>query len=102
MDSAMKQAVIAQFDVMIALLARLTFGSDTVREIVVAKKRTAAAAYVKAYNALDGELGVVEVAKLAKLDKSNLSKVLRNWATAGIIYDVGDASKPAYKHVLAI
>ena len=102
MDPDTADVTTAQNEVMIALLARLTFGADGIKELVTEKKGAGAAAYISAYNALDGEIGVVDIAKRVKLDKSNLSKVLRRWAAAGIIYDVAHGSKPAYKNVLAI
>lgn len=101
MDTATADVIKAQNEVIVSLLARLSFGNEAVKEIVVEKKRDKDA-YVKAYNALDGAHGVGDIAKLAKVDISTMSQVLKRWSSLGIVYNVGQGSKPAYKNVLAI
>ena len=90
-----------QNEVMIALLARLSIGIDRIRQIVVDKKRDPVA-YLRAYNALDGKVGVVQAANLAGVAKGNMSTVLKRWEAEGIIFNTGTANKPLYKHLLVL
>lgn len=98
---ASNMTLIKQSEVMLALLARLSIGIDQIRTVVTDKKRDPTA-YVKAYNALTGSIGVTEVAKIARADKSNMSKVLKRWEAEGIVYDIGSQHKPFYKRVLVL
>lgn len=90
-----------QNEVIISLLANLSIGVERVRELVTEKKRNPEA-YVKTYNALDGSIGVVEAAKIAGVDKSTMSSILKRWEANGIVYDSGAASKPEYRRILTI
>ena len=101
MTSDTDSFLLAQNEVMIALLARLAFGPDQIREIVTDRKRDPEA-YVEAYNALDGSVGVVQAANIAHVAKGNMSTVLKRWQVRGIVYDVGTKSKPVYKGVLVL
>lgn len=100
-DSDTAATILVQNEVIISLLARLSFGTDGVRDVVVEKKRDPTG-YIQAYNALDGTASAVDVAKLAKVDKSTMSQVLKRWASLGIVYDVGETSKPVYKNILVL
>lgn len=102
MNSDTVAVLVAQNEVIIRLLARLSFPPHALNDIVTEKKGSSADSYLKVYNALDGNRGVVQLANLAQLDKSNLSKVLRRWEAAGIVYNVGGKSKPTYSHILPL
>ena len=101
MEPNTETLMVKQNEVMIGLLARLTIGSEHIRTTVTQKKRNPQG-YIATYNALDGSTGVVEAAKMAGVDKSTMSSILKKWQSAGIIYDVSNSSKPAYKRVLEI
>ncbi len=100
-DLHSNQTLEKQSEVMIYLLARLSIGIEQIKTVVTHKKRNPAA-YVKAYNALTGSVGVVEAANIAKVVKGNMSTVLKRWEAEGIIYNVGTEHKPAYKHLLVL
>jgi hypothetical protein len=83
----------------IGLLAGGTIGLPTISKIVCGGKRNPRA-YLKVYNALDGAIGVTELAKLAGVSQPTMSVVLRNWEEQGIVYNVGTSSKPHYHRLL--
>jgi len=83
----------------IALLARSTIGVPTISKIVSGGKRNPQA-YMKVYNALDGAIGVTELAKLAGVSQPTMSVVLQSWEEQGIIYNLGTDAKPRYHRLL--
>lgn len=83
----------------IALLARSTLGVPAISKIVSSGKRNPQA-YLKVYNALDGAIGVTELAKLAGVSQPTMSVVLQSWEEQGIIYNVGTDAKPRYHRLL--
>jgi hypothetical protein len=102
-NAAMKhnEILIKQNDVLIALLARSTLGIELIHGVVTKGKRNPEA-YVDAYNALDGTIGVTDAAKVAKVSQPTMTEILKSWEAEGIVYNVGDARKPLYKRLLVL
>jgi len=90
-----------QNEAIIALLARSVIGVKTIYEAVVRAKKDPAA-YVRAYNALDGTIGVTEAAKVAGVTQGTMTPILKGWETQGIIYNAGDSRRPLYKRLLVL
>lgn len=99
--TAADHILIKQNEILISLLARSVLGADSIAGIVTSGKRDPAA-YVKAYNALDGTIGVTEAAKLAGVSQPTMTVVLKSWEGQGIIYNVGDPGRPLYKRLLVL
>jgi len=76
-------------------------GVELIREVVTRGKRNPAA-YVKAYNALDGTIGVTDAAKVAGVSQPTMTVVLKSWEEQGIIYNVGESGRPLYKRLLVL
>ena len=100
-QTAADHILIKQNEILIALLARSDLGVDSIADIVTTGKKDPAA-YVKAYNGLDGTIGVTQAAKLARVSQPNMTRVLKNWEGQGIIYNVGSAGRPLYKRLLVL
>jgi DNA-binding transcriptional ArsR family regulator len=97
----MDDIVVKQNEIVISLLARSAIGVDSILETVTKGKKNPAA-YIRAYNALRGSLGVTEVAKIARVSKGTMSVTLSSWEEEGIVYDVGEANRPLYKRLLVL
>ncbi len=92
----MSEKLERQNAVIISLLARSTIGVSSIQKLVVSGKRNPQA-YLKVYNALDGTVGVTELAKLAGVSQPTMSVVLQTWDEHGIIYNVGTTHSPRYR-----
>jgi len=90
-----------QNEVIISLLARSVIGVESIREVVTKGKKDPVA-YVKAYNALGGTIGVTEAAKVAGVSQPTMTVVLKSWEEHGIIYNAGDSARPLYKRLLVL
>jgi len=88
-----------QNEIIISLLARLTFGESKIKNIVSSNKRQGSS-WVKAYNACDGKKGVGEIAKVAGVSQPTATVTLKSWEEEGIVYNVGSETKPRYKRIL--
>lgn len=97
----MDDLVVKQNEVLIGLLARWTIGVDSIHE-TVAKGKKNPAAYIQAYNALTGSVGVTEAAKIAGVSKGTMSDTLKSWEEEGIVYDIGEPNRPLYKRLLVL
>jgi len=96
------ETVEKQLDVLISLMARRDPGIAFMHRIVTRGKKDPAA-YIRAYNALDGSLSVTEAAKIAGVTIATMSEILQGWRMEGIIYDVsGTAGKPLYKRLVVL
>lgn len=95
----MSEKIERQNEAIIALLARSAIGVEAISNIVCGGKRNPEA-YRRTYNALLGESGVTELAKLAGVSQPTMSVVLQSWEEQGIIYNVGNGRKPQYHRVL--
>jgi hypothetical protein len=104
MDSAdikERHILIKQNEAIIALLARSVIGAETIYQAVVRGKKNPAA-YVRAYNALDGTIGVTDAAKVAGVSQPAMTPVLKDWEARGIVYNAGDFRRPLYRRLLAL
>lgn len=90
-----------QNEILISLLARSAIGIDSIHDTVTKGKKNPDA-YIKAYNALTGSVGVTEAAKIARVSKGTMSDTLRSWEEEGILYDVGEPNRPLYKRLLVL
>jgi hypothetical protein len=99
--AAADHILIKQNEILISLLARSTIGAESIRQLVTGGKRNPAA-YVKAYNALDGTIGVTEAAKVAGVSQPTMTVVLKSWEQQGIVYNVGESGRPLYKRLLVL
>ena len=95
----MSEKLERQNEVIIALLARSTLGVPAISKTVCSGKRSPQA-YLKVYNSLDGDTGVTELAKIAKVTQPIMSVVLQSWETQGIVYNSGSDAKPRYHRLL--
>lgn len=90
-----------QNEIIIGLLARLTFGEAKIKNIVSSNKRQGSY-WTKAYNACDGKKGVGEIAKIAGVSQPTATVTLKSWEEGGIVYNSGSDAKPKYKRLLKI
>jgi hypothetical protein len=100
-QTAADPILIKQNDILISLLARSVLGADPIADVVTRGKKDPAA-YVKAYNALDGTIGVTEAAKVAGVSQPTMTVVLKSWEEQGIVYNVGEPGRPLYKRLLVL
>jgi len=84
------------------LLGRLIFPKNSDISEIVVKGQQQPEKYLLAYNLCDGNNTVTEIAQKSGLDKSNLNKVLTNWAVFGIIYEVDKSGGKYYKNLRKI
>ena len=97
----MDDLVAKQNEVLIGLLARSTIGVESIHQTVTKGKKNPAA-YIEAYNALSGSVGVTQAAKIAGVSKGTMSDTLKSWEEEGIVYDVGEPNRPLYKRLLVL
>jgi len=83
-------------EVMIGLLGRLVFPEDKLRAMITKGKKKDPEQYVKAYNLLDGEHGVTEIAKEIGVAQPTLTSVL------GVVYEGSKFGRPVYKGLYII
>jgi len=95
----MSEILERQNSIIITLLARSAIGIATISKIVCGGKRNPKA-YLKVYNALDGETGVTDLAKVAAVSQPTMSVILQSWEEQGIIYNLGSDTKPRYRRLL--
>ncbi len=84
-------------EAIIGLLGRFIFPPDKLRDMVTKGKRKDPEQYVKAYNLLDGEHGVTEIAKEIGVAQPSLTSVLSSWKGLGIVYEIVKSGRPVYK-----
>ena len=97
----MEDILAKQNDIVIALLARSTLGVEFIYDAVTRGKRNPEA-YVRAYNALDGSITVTDAAKVAGVSQPTMTVILKSWEAEGIIYNIGESNRPAYKRLLVL
>jgi|SRR5215469_16956949 len=79
-------------------VARATIPQTDVRSIVAARSKNR----IKAYNLFDGTRTIKEVAKIAKIDRGNLSKSASAWVKSGMLFWVGQGEEARLLHVYPI
>ena len=89
-------------EVMIGLLGRLVFPEDKLRAMITKGKKKDPEQYVKAYNLLDGEHGVTEIAKEIGVAQPTLTSVLSTWKSLGVVYEGSKFGRPVYKGLYII
>jgi hypothetical protein len=82
-----------------ATVVRGTFAPETVHRIVAPKKNSEK--NVAVYNHCDGNTPQADIAKRAKLDQGNFSRLLTRWIEAGIIVRVGEDEHPLHVYPLS-
>lgn len=95
------EEIVSRLDIIISLLAREAFTDEYVRQLVVQGKQDPGR-YIKAYNAMDGSIGVTQLAKIAGVAQPTMSQVIATWESAGITVNVGTKRKPNYKKIFTI
>lgn len=93
--------LVGQNEVIIALLARQIIGITQIFDVVTRSKKDPAA-YVRAYNSLDGSLGVTDAGKIAGVSQPTMTGVLKTWERAGIVYNTGQQGRPLYRRLLVL
>jgi len=96
--------IIEQNSAIIALLGKIAFPKEEVRNIVMSgKQQTKKQKYVEGYNACDGKHSVSDVAKIIGVHDSTLSPILQDWEEIGIVYPViGPRAGKFYKKIFSI
>ena len=82
-----------------ATIGRNTFPRKAVLAIVALRENSEK--NLVAYNLCDGNTPQIEIAKRAKLDKSNFGKALARWVDAGIVVRVGKEEHPLHVYPLS-
>lgn len=95
-----EEIILKQNRVIISLLTKQVFGEEKIKQIITKDKRKGPEAYVKGYNACDGTRSVNDLAKVVGVTAGTLSPVLQDWEKKGLIYDVGNPSKPLYVRLI--
>lgn len=90
-----------QNESIIGLLARMAWSPDKIEAVVKSRKRDPEA-YVRVYNALDGQRTVTQLADIAKVKQPTMSVVLQGWLDEGIVLNVGSDSQPKYKRLMKL
>lgn len=90
-----------QNEAIIALLARLVWTPDKLA-VVVKSRKNDPEAYVRVYNAMDGERTITELADIAKVKRPTMSSVLQLWRDEGIALNVGTDDQPKYKRLMKL
>lgn len=72
---------------LLATAGRVAVPPDLLRTTI---SPSGAPKYIHAYNLCDGTRAAADIARLAQLDLSNLSKVVTRWVDAGVLFKVGE------------
>ncbi len=99
MDEALKRLIV-QNDVLISLIGRMIYPEDSMRKLIMKKKRKPED-YVKAYNLCDGEHSLTDIATSIGVAPGTLSPILSYWKSIGILYIVEKNGKK-YKNLYQI
>jgi DNA-binding MarR family transcriptional regulator len=74
--------------IMVQVTGRAAFPNDQLRALV-APAGARSEGVIRAYNLCNGARSQRELAKAAGLDEGNLSKAVKRWEQAGIVFRVG-------------
>lgn len=91
----------SQNETIISLLARLVWTPEKLAERVMFKKKDPDA-YVKVYNALDGERTGKQLGEIAGVTQQAISAVLQGWIEDGIVVNVGTDGQPKYRGLMKL
>lgn len=95
------KAIFHQNEVIIALLGRIAFTEEDIKNIIK-KKKKAPKKYLMAYNACDGQHTVSQLAKIAGVGQPTMTQVLKLWEEHCIIYEVGKFGGKFYKKLFFV
>ncbi|MFI5449451.1 MAG: winged helix-turn-helix domain-containing protein [Candidatus Bathyarchaeia archaeon] len=93
--------LVKQNDVIIALLGRMVFKAQQIKDMV-AKKKQNPDNYIRGYNACDGKHTVSQIAQLVGVTQGTLTPILQEWEEAGIIRDIEKPGGKFYKKLFPI
>ena len=82
----------------LATVARSTFAPADVYSIVSPRKGSEK--QLAAYNLCDGKTPQAEIGKKTGIDKSNLSRTIASWISAGIVVRIGVDQHPLHVYPL--
>lgn len=85
-------------EVIIGLLGRIAFPSDTLISII-SKKKQDPNAYIRGYNLCDGKHTLTQIADEMKISKGTLSPIVNNWKEMGIVYEVRRGGQKFFKRL---
>jgi len=95
--------IIKQNEIIISLLGRIAFTENKVRDIVThGKQKKKREAYIKGYNACDGNRTVSKIAKIIGVTNGTLSPILAEWEEIGIVFEVRKPKGKFYKKLFPI
>jgi hypothetical protein len=97
MENWQKQ-ITSQNEALIALIGRLVFPENELKNIIMRKKRRPED-YVRAYNLCDGKHSLTEIAASIKVSIGTLSPILAYWKSIGILYEIEENRKKNYKNL---
>lgn len=80
-------------EVVVKLLAKIAFSQNEVAEIVAGTKQNKTK-WLTTFNLCDGEKSQKELCEGAGVDKGSLSRAIKIWHQAGIIYYLEDTKYP--------
>lgn len=95
------EIMVRQNRVIISLLAKQIFGGEKIKEIVIAKKKNPEA-YIKGYNACDGNKSLNDLTKAFGVTPGTLSPILQDWESKGIIFDISSSGRPLYVNLMTL
>jgi len=90
-----------QNEIIISLLGRISFHSNTIQEIVTKNKKKPKK-YIDGYNACNGENNVSQIAKIVGVTDGTISPILSDWEEIKIIYEVEREGGKYYKKLFPI
>jgi hypothetical protein len=86
------------FKPLLSLMGRLAFPEPRLAEIVNPPKG-GGPKQIAAFNLCDGTRTQAEIAKELGLDQGNFRRTVQRWATAGVIFRLGDSREATLLHV---
>jgi DNA-binding MarR family transcriptional regulator len=81
----------------LATVGRQAFRPEALAELVA--PTAGSEKQIAAYNLCDGEHTQTEIALAAKLDRSNLSKLIAKWEGLGIVFRLSDGGESKPMHI---
>lgn len=86
---------------LLSVTARLAFPAERLRLEVVGKVRFPER-WIKAYNACDGVRSQAEIVRLSGIDAGDLSRAIKRWVDAGVLFRVGANELPLHLYTLPL
>jgi hypothetical protein len=86
---------------LLSVTARLAFPAEQLRLEVVGKVRFAER-WINAYNACNGLRSQMEIVRLSGIDPGDLSRAIKRWVEAGVLFRVGANELPLHLYMLPL